>query len=123
MFLDYTCHFSTIFKKTVQSKKKYLNIQKARVLDYSINHASEVWVKYTGSETEEWSKFTLLKKGARASLPPPDDKKYDGLLPVKVSKASDLQKIVDKYVPEEHKDFYGLIQPAENVSSDTDDSD
>ena len=78
MFLDYTCHFSTIFKKTAQRKKKYLNIQKARVLDYSVDHASEVWVKYTGSETEEWSKFTLLKKGARASLPPPDDKSMMG---------------------------------------------
>ena len=35
----------------------------------------------------------------------------------------DLQKIIDKYIPEEHKDFYDLVQPAENVSSDTDDSD
>ena len=34
-----------IFEKTVHRKKKYLNIQKARVLDYSVDHESEVWVQ------------------------------------------------------------------------------
>ena len=90
VFNDYT-----IFKKTVKNKNRSLNIQKARVIEYSLHHASEVWVKYTASGEEEWSTFAPLKKHARASLPPPEQNKYDGLLPVKASKAADVQRIVD----------------------------
>ena len=120
MFMDCTNHFSTLFKKTVQRKKKSLSIKKARVLDYSVDHVSEVWVKYTGSEEEEWSKFPLLKKGATASLPPPDKKKYDSHLSVKASKASDSRKIVNKYVPDDHKSFYDIVQADDGSSSETD---
>lgn len=55
MFYKYTRHFSSIFKKTVKNKKQSLNIQKAKVMNYSADHPSEVWVKYTSSDSEEWS--------------------------------------------------------------------
>ena len=85
-------------------------------------------MKYTACEEEEWSKFPLLKKGASASLPPPDETKYEGHLPVKASKAADVHKIVDKYVPESHKSFYDIVKADYSISDDetdeeTDDSD
>ena len=85
-------------------------------------HASEVWVKYTSSDTEEWSKFQILKKGATASLPSPQLRKYRTPVPIKATKAADVRKIVDKYVPAEYKGFYDDIQSA-GVSSETDDGD
>jgi len=64
-------------------------------MNYSADHPSEVWVKYTSSDSEEWSKFALLKRGATASLPPPALRKYHAPIPVKASKAADVQKIVE----------------------------
>ena len=119
IFLPFSSHFSSIFKKIVKSKKKSLNIQKARILDYSVNHVSEVWVKYTGSETEEWSKFSLLKKSASPSLPLSNEKKYNGLLPLKASKAADIEKIVDRYVPTQFRAFYAVTAD-DSISDDSD---
>ena len=50
IFLSFSSHFSALFKKTVKKNKKSLNIQKARVLDYSVTHSNDVWVKYTASK-------------------------------------------------------------------------
>ena len=85
-------------------------------MNYSADHASEVRVKYTSSDTEEWSKFHILKKGATASLPSPQLRKYRTPVPIK---ATEAQKIVEKYVISEHKGFYGVIRSAEftHVSS------
>ena len=94
MFYSFTRHFSSLFKKTVKNKQRSLNIQSARVMNYSADHATEVWVKYTASDTEEWSKFQILKKGATASLPSPRLRKYRTPAPVKATKAADVQKIV-----------------------------
>ena len=66
MFYNFTQHFSSLFKKTVKNKKQSLNIQSARVMSYSADRASEVFVKYTSNDTE---KCNILKKGATASLP------------------------------------------------------
>ena len=66
--------------------------------------------------------FPILKKGAKASLPSTAVRKYDGVLPVKESKAADVAKIVEKYIPDEYKDFYNVYRDAD-VSSDTDCSD
>ena len=53
MVLGYNSHFSQIFKKTVKNKNVSRKIQKARVLHYSFEHPTEVWVKYTANETEQ----------------------------------------------------------------------
>ena len=62
-------------------------------------------------------------RGATASLPPPSLRKYHAPIPVKASKAADVQKIVERYVPAEHQGFYCVVQSADNVSSETDDND
>ena len=119
MFLNFGQHFAQLFKKTVKSSGKSLNIQKARTINYSADHIFEVWVKYTVSEEEQWSKFLLLKACASASLPPPSSTKY---IPIKPNKVDDIKKIVEKYVPAEHESFYhSLLTGA--VSSETDESD
>ena len=95
MFLDFDAHFTPLFKKAVKKSGKSLNVQKARVLEYSADHASEVWVKYTLLDEEEWSKFPLLKARKVPSLPSSSDTKYDGAIPVKKKKANDVKKIVE----------------------------
>ena len=92
-------------------------------MNYLADHASEVWVKYTSSDTEEWSKFQILKKGATASLPSPQLRKYCTPVPLKATKATDVWKIIEKYVPAEHKGFYDVIRSVDNVSSETDEGD
>ena len=121
MFVSYANHFSQFFKKTVKSsKKKPLNIQKARVLDYATAHASEVWVKYTAEEAE-WEKFEILKRGASPTLPVIDCQKYDAVVPVKENKAADLKKIVEKYVPEEFRAYYeSSLLASSSATSETD---
>ena len=82
-----------------------LNIQRARILEYSADHVSEIWVKYSADEEEEWSKFAPLKVRTSTSLPAPECLKYTREIPLKANKLSDVIKIVDRYVPEPYKDF------------------
>ena len=61
------------------------------ILEYSVLHSSEVWVKYGVGEDEEWSKFKLEKKQQTIkSLP--TEQKYLNTLPVKETKYADLKK-------------------------------
>ena len=100
-----------------------MSIRKARVIEYSVDHITEVWVKY--GEEEEWTKFSILKRRATARLPTPEQTKYNDHIPVKEAKAADTKEIVDKYVPEEYKQFYDVVLPSDGpgISSDTDDGD
>ena len=116
MFLNFSTHFAPPLKKMIKNAGKALNIQRARVLDYSVDHVSEVWVKYTLMDDEEWSIFSLLKAHAVPSLPALSSVKYDRDI------VSDIQKIVLKYVPSEFQSFYGNIL-ADDASSETDKSD
>ena len=120
MVAEYTSHFMPSFKKMVRSGKRLLNLQKARVLEYSDTHASQVWVKY-GGEDEQWVKFDLEIKGATPTIP--TEPKYHKLYPVKLTKAADVKKLVNKYVPEEYRSFYDCIHGNEDISSETDESD
>ena len=102
-------------------QKATFDIQKARVLDYSQDHVSEVWVKYSVSDEEEWRKFSILKRVL--VLTPSDQAKYDDYIAVASKKYADINKIVDQYVPEEFNEFYDTVAPAEDASLDTEDSD
>ena len=124
MVLGYSTYFSPFFKKTVQAKKKALNIQRAMVLDYSSQHATQVWVKYRFEEDEPWNKFELEKRNTRIQcLPTVMAQKNPSPLPVKQRKINDVRKLVDKYVPQEYHHFYNSIAGDEEVSSETDESD
>ena len=92
------------------------------ILECSVLHSSEVWVKYGLAEDEEWSKFKLEKKQQTIkSLP--TEQKYLNTLPVKETKCADLKKLVTKYVPPKHHAFYENIVGNEMVSAETDESD
>ena len=121
MVVAYSTGFSPFFKKTVQAKKKALNLQRAMVLDYSSQHVTEVWVKYGSGEEEPWSKFEVEKRRTHIeSLP--TTQKYHSLLSVKQSKINDVRKLVDKYVPQEFHRFYSSIAGDEEISSETEES-
>ena len=78
-----------------------------------------MWIKYGGGE--DWCKFEI-EKHPTAVRSLPCKQKHSSLLPVKQSKAVDLQKLVKKYVPQEYHSFYELIGD-EDVSLETDESD
>ena len=122
MVLGYSSHFSQIFKKTVKNKNVFLKIQKACVLDYYMyfEHPTEVWVKYTANEAEQWSKFSIFKHRCVPSLPSPENIKYNRVLPIKDTKTKDLKTMVEKFVPAEYKGFYESLVVNNDVSSDTD---
>lgn len=95
-------------------------MKNARVFEYSKTHPSQVWVKY-GGEDEQWAKFNLEKKGATPTFP--TELKYKKLLAVKLTKVADVKKLVEKYVPMEHRSFYDGMYGNEEASSETDESD
>ena len=122
MVVAYSTCFSPFFKKTVQAKKKALNIQRDMVLDYSSQHVTEVWVKYGSGEEGSGSKFQVEKRRIRIeSLS--TTQKYHSLLPLKQSKINNVHKPVDKYVPQEFHQFYSFIAGDEDISSETEESD
>lgn len=63
-------------------------------------------MKYDLTDDEEWSKFSVMKS---ASLPSPAEMKYNGVVPVKATKAADVKKIVEKYVPQDFKSYYDSL--------------
>ena len=112
-------HLCPFFKKTVRAGKQPFNIQKARILDYSSSHPTQVWVKY-GAEDEDWTIFELEKKGVTVTLP--TQPKYTYPIHIKPAKVRDVQKLVDKYVPSQYHSFYESLAGDEEASSETDES-
>ena len=115
IFLPYDQHFSPLFKKSLKSigkEKKSFSIQKARVLEYSHDHSSQVWVKYLTVDDAEWTKFEPLKRGKKASLPP-STSNYTRLLPIKASKVSDLKTIVEKFKMSSRLSMIPLYTPTQ----------
>lgn len=49
--------------------------------------------------------------------------KYLSPLPVKKSKVKNVNKLVKRYIPQEHHHFYDSIKGNDNMSSETDESD
>ena len=70
-------------------------------------HPTEVWVRhgYNPSESPRCVSF-FKKKGVQASeeMPPPLYPYYP--IPIKEAKCADLRKLVSRYVPERHQEFY-----------------
>ena len=101
-----SCHFSSVFKKTVRQGKCSLDICKAHILEYSSTHVPEVWVRYTTDSSEDWRKFSISKSAAVPSLPAPtSSRKYGSSLQIKATKVADLQTPTAKDISDEHKIF------------------
>ena len=70
-------------------------------------HPNEVWLRYTYSTEETWSKVSLLK-GRKKTQPKVDIAlkcKYPHGHPIKSKKVADLQNMIP-YLPNEYRQFY-----------------
>ena len=122
VFLDWSGHLSPFFKKTVKDdSKRPLNILRARTIEYSNSHPTEVWVRRYEADGA-WYKLSILKRYATPNLPEPANaKKYTAPVPLKDKKVIDLKKIVDKYVPPKYKGYYApVLETAVDCESSSD---
>ena len=84
-------------------------------------HPNEVWLRYSYSTSEQWSKVNLLKE--RKKLQP----SYDANLPlkypnghrIKKKKVDDLKRMIP-YLPTEHRRFYLDLEACHGESDPTD---
>lgn len=85
-------------------------------------HPNEVWLRYSYSTSERWSKLNLLK--GRKKLQP----SYGANLPLKYpnghqinrKKVDDLKHMIP-FLPTEHRQFYLDLEAAESSVTDSDD--
>ena len=82
MFLDYGRHFRSIFKKTIKDNIKFFGDEEG--MCSGVCKFSEVWVGYTMDESEEWRKFSIVKRHDVPSLPT-ESQKYTSAIRVKAS--------------------------------------
>ena len=123
MFLDWSAHFSHFLKVAKDNTKRPLHIQRARVIEYSNAHPTEVWIRYVPEG--EWYKFSIVKCNATPHLPEPANaQKYTAAVPLKDIKIKDLRKIVDRYVPLDYKGYYApFLDTTAGGESSSDDAD
>lgn len=98
------------------SKVTWMNFGQAVVLvdgkEVTEMHSNEVWLRYTYSSTEAWSKVSLLK-GRKKSEPKVDltlKYKYPNGHPIKSNKIYDLKNMIP-YIPPEYRQFYKDLKP------------
>ena len=89
-------------------------------------HPNHVWLRYTYSKDEPWSKVCLLKE--RKKRPPSEAVlmlKYPQGHPIKTKKLDDLECMIP-FLPEEHRKFYTDLcdsATSESLDNSEDDSD
>lgn len=90
-------------------------------------HPNEVWIRYSYSTDEPWSKVSLLK--GRKRLPPSSTvylpEKYPNGHPIKAKKLDDLENMVP-FLPPKYRQFYlDLLAatPRDNSVDSSDDND
>ena len=84
-------------------------------------HPNEVWLKYSYSTSEQWSKLSLLK--GRKKMQP----SYDANLPLKYpnghqikrKKVDDLKRMIP-FLPIKHRQFYLDLEAEESDVTDSD---
>ena len=84
------------------------------------DHPKEVWVRFTYNATEEpHSMCYYKKKQGQVELDQPPLPLYTQYpLPIEMEKANDPHKLMNEFVPQEHRHFYAVITTTED---DTDD--
>ena len=134
-FLDFSLLLSQFTHRKKDANKKPVLISKAVWFNLGeaiepgetnatpVIHTNQVWIRYTYSSEEPWSKVSLLKgrqkKQPSKSLCFPS--KYPHGRPLKPSKIDDLQKMVP-FLPVEYRQFYIDLasQPGSTNDSDSD---
>ena len=118
MVFDYQNHLSGFFKKSVMHNGQRLRVRDARVFEYSVDHPSELWVKYSLNENDTWHKFSIMKKGS-SYVSFPIEPAYLSPLPISPEKVHDIKKLVYKYVPHEFRQFYDELIALNTSESDS----
>ena len=128
-FKDFSDLVEQHTRRRKDSNKKDVLISKARWMNFGqgvdqhgreVKHLNEVWLCYSYSLDESWSKVSLLK--GRKKIPPATSIslpiKYPNGHSILKTKVQDLKKMIP-YLPEEHKQFYIDLRE----QSDSEDSD
>ena len=128
-FKDFSDLVEQHTRRRKDSNKKDVLISKARWMNFGqgvdqhgreVKHLNEVWLRYSYSLDESWSKVSLLK--GRKKIPPATSIslpiKYPNGHSILKTKVQDLKKMIP-YLPEEHKQFYIDLRE----QSDSEDSD
>ena len=84
----------------------------------TVSHPGFVWVRYSYSMNETWTKVDMRKGRSRTAPKLPKlQQKYDTLRGVKESKLRDLQKMIP-YLPTCHRAFYENLPHQESEDVD-----
>ena len=83
MVFGYQTHLPQFFKNTAFSA--------IHMLEYSHEHPDEVWIKYSYSDVEDWSKFSIQKPRSTITFPTQPIRTTPPI-PIKTSKLADLKK-------------------------------
>ena len=132
IFLDFSNLTRQHTQRKKDSEKKAVLISKALWMNFGegqdskgrlMKHPNEVWIRYSYSTDEGWSRVNLLKgrKRMQPSTSIPFPIKYPNGHPLKPKKVQDLQRMVP-FLPEEHRQFYtDLKDHPQGEHSDADD--
>lgn len=120
IILNFSGHFSKLFKKTVFNKRKHkFAIASYRVMEYTEKGVACSISASAGFKDE----FTLQKPGVHLTLPAPDSHLYSGSLPLKRAKYLHVIELAKKYVPADCMWFYdGLSYEGEEQPNQSEDS-
>ena len=88
------------------------------MFEYSHEHPDEVWIKYSYSDVEDWSRFSIQKP--RSTITFPTQPITITPIPIKNTKLADLKKVVDKYVPPQYHPFYQSISSSHDSGNKSD---
>lgn len=110
--LNYQSHLPQYFKNNFSN----IRVRDLKMIEYSDKHIDEVWVKYSFSDIESWSKYSIQKPGSIISFP--SQTAYTSPVPIKSSKFADLQKIIKKYVPHQYHSYYDSLTTSDTTEPD-----
>ena len=112
---DYQTHLPQFFKNTAFTA---IHMRDTHMFEYSHEHPDEVWIKYSYSDVEDWSRFTIQKP--RSTITFPTQPITITPIPIKNTKLADLKKVVDKYVPPQYHPFYQSISSSHDSGNKSD---
>ena len=66
LIFDYQTHLPQFFKNTAFSA---IHMRDTHMFEYSHEHPDEVWIKYSYSDVEDWSRFSIQKLRSTITFP------------------------------------------------------
>ena len=120
MIFDLKQHLEPHFKKTITVAKIPFQISKYKLFEYGGDHSSTVKVSGTHS-FEDAIEFQALKRKNRACINMDAKNLYTDSLPLNYKKYDDVNKLLSKYIPSIHHDWYNKIKRGGEDDGDEED--